>query len=293
MNSNDFNVNIFVLGTQRSGTTLLTRILNAHPQLFIQNEISVENIFTGYPDKQKILDNIDQQIYLRHHKPVEQLLSEGNIKQFGIKDPEFTDHLNALELFIPESKFILIIRDGRAVVNSYIENKWGLGTNAYSGALRWKDEVSRQVVFANTFPANVLTLRFEDLISDMDENLGKICSFLEIEFSNDMLDYYKRQPSFKPNKSNINTNKAPDITLAMKWLGKLSQNEINIIETVAGDELRKFDYESRGRKISVGKIQKLYYEAHQSIIGELQLQFQLKKHKIKTFLTKRPSKNNA
>ena len=39
--------NIILLGTQRSGTTLLTRMLSAHSAIFIQNEISVEKIFFG------------------------------------------------------------------------------------------------------------------------------------------------------------------------------------------------------------------------------------------------------
>ncbi|MCD4696810.1 MAG: sulfotransferase, partial [Bacteroidales bacterium] len=38
---------------------------------------------------------------------------------------------------------------------------------------------------------NVHTLRYEDMVSDYENTMGKICSFLEIEFDNHMLNWYK------------------------------------------------------------------------------------------------------
>merc|ERR1712137_288117 len=113
---------IFLLGTQRSGTTLLTRILSAHKDIFIQNELPLHTIFTENASREEIVKNIDKHFQIRYDEHIGSFL-ENNCKiAWGLKDPQLTEHLEALEQFIPESKFIIIVRDGRGVVNSYIEN---------------------------------------------------------------------------------------------------------------------------------------------------------------------------
>lgn len=272
---------VFILGTQRSGTTLLSRVLSAHPKIFIQNEISVERVFYDNITKAEIIENINKQIEFRHGKNVNQLLTEQGKEIFGIKDPELTNYLNKLKLFIPDSKFILIIRDGRAVVNSYKENKWGLGTNAYTGAVRWKYEVQVQKAFMDDFPENFVMVRFEDLVTNLEITVSKICEHLNIGIDKKMLEYNKTKAQFVKNASNINTNQKPDRKYAEKWKLRLSAFEIDIIESVAGDILRGYDYPLQGKPISLNWLQIQYFKLHQLILGELEIQYRLKFPRIK------------
>ncbi|OZG73430.1 hypothetical protein BTA51_10415 [Hahella sp. CCB-MM4] len=272
---------VFILGTQRAGTTLLTRILSTHKDLFIQNEISVEKVFTGTKNAESILSLMDRQIEERHGCSLEDLLEKENKTVWGVKDPEFSEYLDELQAFIPGSKFLLIIRDGRGVVNSYIENKWGLGTNAYTGAIRWQDEIHQQMEFARKYPDDVLVLRFEDLVANMEVELRRICEHLSLPFDEDMLKYDKKKAMFKENPHNTNTNKSPDKKLAEKWQAKLSSREIALIEHVAGKTLKEHGYQLIGDKVAPSALEKVYYKLHQRIVGEIQLQWQWRKSLLK------------
>lgn len=272
---------IFLLGTQRSGTTLLTRILSAHKDVFIQNELPLHTIFTKNVSREEIVKNIDKHFQIRYGEHIDSFLENSCKTAWGLKDPQLTEHLEALEQFIPESKFIIIVRDGRGVVNSYIENKWGLGTNAYTGALRWKTEVEQQVKFAEQNPKSCLIVRFEDLINDQHTQLLKICDHLEISFDQSMLDYHKDKMKYVTNKQNINTNKAPDAKLASKWKQSLTARQIDIINTYAGDALAKFGYIEQKSQRHLRATTIFFYRFHQLLIGEIQIQYQLARLKLK------------
>ncbi|MEP7702673.1 sulfotransferase [Paraglaciecola sp. 25GB23A] len=282
---------LFILGTQRAGTTLLTRALSAHKDLFIQNEISVEQVFPEKIDASAMLDAMDTQILKRHKQNINQIMLSQKKQYWGIKDPELTDHLSALEKFSTLSKFIIIVRDARGVVNSYIDNRWGLGTNAYTGAKRWKMEVDKQIAFAKKFPEQTLVIRFEDFISDMEHSLRQICFHLDIVFDETMLKYNKKEAQFKENASNINTKKPPDLRLATKWENKLSSRQIGIINFVAQDTLKSQGYDLSIPPLKPSFYESLYYKMHQQIVGELQLQWQWRKARYKSFKknSKQPS----
>ena len=225
----ELNNPIFILGTQRSGTTLLTRILSTHPEIFIQNELPLDSIFEQDLDSFQIIKNIEAHFISRYKNNIADYLSKRGNKFWGLKDPQLTEHIGLLELFLPSSKFIIIVRDPRGVVNSYIDNKWGLGTNAYSGALRWDKEVKLQIDFCERFPENILLLKFEDLIDELDNTLRQICCHLKVKFEPEMLLYHKKKFEFTANVQNQNTTKAPDAKLKDKWKATLSHNEINDI----------------------------------------------------------------
>lgn len=271
----------FIMGTQRSGTTLLTRILSAHPDVFIQNELPLSQVFTPDASKQTIIDNASKIFQRRHGFSVTDLIEKQKKHLWGIKDPQLTEHIPQLTQFLPDSKFIIIVRDGRGVANSYIENKWGLGTNPYSGAIRWLEEVQQQKAFMDTSPNNFLLLRFEDLIEDMETQIKTVCEHLDVEFKQQMLDYHTKNAAYVANKANINTYKKPDSGIVEKWQKKLTAKDINVIEHLAGEELTANGYQLIGEKISISPLQKFYFTSHQAIMGELQLQYQLKRVKLK------------
>lgn len=281
----------FLLGTQRSGTTLLTRILSNHSSVYVQNELPLTQLFDEEFSLDKFYRNMDNLFEKRFGKSVKMFVEERKLEVWGLKDPQLTEYLNELENFMPAAKFILIIRDARGVVNSYIDNKWGLGTNAYTGAMRWNKEVNLQLEFAKKYPNNVLTLLYEDLVTDMESELERICSFLEIPFDHKMLAYHEKKTDLESNKQNINTSKAPSKQITEKWKTQLSRSEIDIVTSTCGKTLQALGYVDSYAELKISAFMRLYFELHQKVLGELQIQYQL--WKLKRKLKRKDRKQNA
>ncbi|WNC72541.1 sulfotransferase [Thalassotalea psychrophila] len=284
------NYPIFILGTQRSGTTLLARILSAHPDIFIQNELDLSKCFDQKHDTPTITDAIKHQILTKSDVCIDTEISKNQHLVWGLKDPQLTEHTNKLLLFLPKSKFILIVRDARGVVNSYIENKWGLGTNAYSGSLRWRKEVSQQLDFMNKYPDNFLFIRYEDIIEDLETSMKQVCQFLGKAFSQELLKYDQKSSNYIKRRENINTFKKPDPTLATKWKNRLSTFQVSIIEELCDDLMTRLDYPLLTQGVTLNPWQKLYFIIHQKIIGEIQLQYRWRKSAIFSWLQKYQNK---
>jgi len=284
--------NVILLGTQRSGTTLLTRMLSAHSQLFIQNEISVEQVFKdSIPEN--IVERCNEQIKKRHGKSIVELLKNENKTLWGFKDPQLTEHLGALEPFLKTTKFITIVRDARGVVNSYLNNKWGLGTTAYTGAIRWRDEVLAQENFMQKAPEQCLYIKYEDLVTKQEETLRKICSHLEIPFENTLIEYHKKKAQFKINASNINTSKGTTRHFSTRWKNNLTVRQVSEIEFIAKELLQRHGYELATTAERPHSLRAFYYQVHQAVVGELQIQYQLKKFALRQFISKKGSSTNA
>lgn len=267
---------IFIIGTQRSGTTLLTRMLSAHPGLFIQNEMGTYGVFDKPYTTEVLHGRITGRLQDRYSIDVNSLESEGVL--WGWKDPMLTPHLDELAEHYPGSKFIVIIRDPRAVVASYIDNAWGLGTTPYTGALRWHDEVTTQLDFCRTHQHRCLWFTYENLIENNQQALTRICEFLGVDFDHGMLEYYKKPLEFGQNRSNMNTQKPIEKSSLSKWKAAFSPRQIGIINNVCQDVMTELDYtDMADLNTRIGGLEKSYYELHQKVMGELQLQYQLRK----------------
>ncbi len=267
------NSPVFLVGTQRSGSTLLCRMLSAHPDIFIKNEVPVRSVFTPGASREEIEKGISRFVKLATGKSLNDLLISEKKPIWGLKDPELTNYLDDLKQFLPEARFIIIIRDARAVVNSYMENKWGLGTNAYTGALRWKREVETQLRFYESLPGYVLKLRYEDLVLDQRRVLESVCEFLEVPFEESMLDYSKQKGFIKETRENIKSFEAPDSAMTRRWKEKLSEHQICVVDSVCNALLKSLGYTVSSMRYRLPNWLSLYYHLHQRIIGEIQIQY--------------------
>jgi hypothetical protein len=274
----------FIFGTQRSGTTILARILSAHPNVFVQNELSIKLIFKNNVSAHEMIVEMKRQIGDRRKISFSTFMKNNGKDVWGYKEPRLSWYKDDLLKFLPEHKFIIILRDPRAVTNSYIENRWGLGTNVYSGAHRWKSEVTSQQQLILDFPDNFLPIKFEDLISDSQCVVNKVCAFLSIKFESSMLNYFDQKSFYKEQKENANTNSKLDKGIVTKWKSKFSIRKINIIETICSDLMDDFNYEKVGEKIEMSSMERNYYLLHQSIIGEIQMIYQYRKGKLVDWL---------
>lgn len=284
----DTSPSVFLIGTQRSGTTLLCRMLSAHPDLFVQNELNVRKIFDS-SDPSVVLKNIKDQINLEHSESLETLLARLGKRSWGLKDPELTEYLHQLEHFLPDTRFITIIRDGRAVVRSYMENGWGLGTNAFTGAQRWRREVEKQISFADRHPDSVLVIHYEKLVLSPEIQLRRVCDFLELQFDDAMLRYHELPAHFKIGRENATTFGIPDSVKISQWKDQLSDRQKAVIDYVAGHTLSCLGYEIEKKGYVPGSIEQLYYRVHQAIIGEIQIQYRWRLARFKNYIAKRLS----
>ena len=281
---------LLVLGTQRCGSTLLTRILSAHPAVFVQNELPLQSLFTsksGVESAELIVNRMLTMIARRQDVSTSGFLANNAV--WGLKDPQLTEYLDDLERFPQETRFIVLIRDPRAVVNSYIDNKWGLGTNAFTGAERWVREVQAQLAFAQSRPGQCLVLRYEDLLSEFPDCVARLCEFLGVPPSDEMIRFFEQDSRIAINRQNINTMRDVDPAIAEKWRKSLTPAQVALIESVAHEQMVALGYALSGPVVAPGSLTKSWLRLHQKVVGELQLQYQLKRAALRRYRRNRSS----
>lgn len=136
-------------------------------------------------------------------------------------------------------KIILLIRDGRAVYHSMRklkhERKFSLDS--------WYSHFRRALpLIAQHVPAeNVITVKYEDLASNPENELRRICRFIGISFEPAMLDM-KSRTHHNVNGNNMRFSKSSEIRLDRSWETKLDADECAYFEAQAGWLNRKLGY---------------------------------------------------
>jgi hypothetical protein len=267
----------FIVGCPRSGTTLLRRLLDAHPQAAVAPETFFLHTFWNHRDRYPDLcdsDTFDRLLddlfahpeiqkmnlsrdALRGALPPEErswpaifraLLScfadAQNATHVGEKTPLHVLYADTLRQWFPEAPLVHLVRDPRAVVNSWRRVPWSSG-------YRWRDaEVWTQYVRAGRraeakHPSHVLSLTFEALVRTPAPTLQKVCAFLGVSYHEQMLAFHKTEPStgapsLAPWKQRA---LAPiDATVADRWRNELSTSAQAQVEAIACGEMQYWGY---------------------------------------------------
>ena len=265
----------FVVGTQRSGTTLLCRMLSAHPNLFTINEIGgIQQILPSVKNGSEAYDIIDRHFESKKHAKIQEVLNREGKVRWGLKEPALTYCLEEIKSYFPESKIIFIVRDGRAVANSYLQVKWGVA-NIYAAGERWKREIEIQRMFWEANPDICWHLKYEDLLANPAKELESISSFLNEVYSPLMLAYNKKpEKIIKLKSANENAFRQIDRNIETKWKKELSEFQVRVFESIAGEQLKEFGYPLVNESYTVPPLLKLWWMGHQKVVGEMQVQYQ-------------------
>lgn len=213
----------FIIGSGRSGNTLLRRLLNNHSTLAIPPETYVlgsvikrfrqnsgmrwvdlvEYTFSAFefhrefktfgislrPLVNELEDAAIKNRNLAHilnrfyHYYCEQ--SGKNCVRWGDKTPMNTFYLERIFSVFPDAQFIHILRDGCDVVSSYIDA--GIYKSLEEAAERWSVSVGLVEEFYQRHPTVGMVIRYEELVSTPKPTLLNVCNFLEIDFEETML----------------------------------------------------------------------------------------------------------
>jgi len=169
---------IIIGGCARSGTTLLLSILSSHPKIH------------AIPYESGIFNT--KQFSSRHVKLITlyNYILKNNLKETNVsiceKSPRNILAIDdIIEFYGDNFKFINIVRDGRDVVTSIHPTQpdryWVLPK-------RWVSSLNKGRLYENH--PQVLTIRYEDLVLDFNTVLTKICKFVNIEYTQEIKEYY-------------------------------------------------------------------------------------------------------
>lgn len=244
--SND--VPYFLVGTMRSGTTLLRLMLDHHPQVAFQSEFEFVVDLMGddgqVPDLDTYLDWLSMhRIFLaaglgidpslRYAELVRSFLDQcRNRTNKVLVGATVHHHFDRLLHIWPNARFIHLVRDPRDVANSVMTMGWA--GNAWMGAKQW---VEAELLWDRM--TKVLArdrwhdVRYESLLADVVSTLTGICRFMGIQYHQNMLSY--------PDHT---TYEAPNLSSAYQWKQRMPTMQVRLAEARVGKMLESRDYEA-------------------------------------------------
>jgi len=197
---------IFVVGFPRSGTTLLETMLDAHPQLSCMDERSfvheiVEQMRERgfeYPRDLGKLDDATCNALREHYwKQVRERSQAEAGKRLVDKNPLSMTRLPLIHRLFPNAKIILALRDPRDVVLSNYMQIFRAPAYARmcerleSTAQGYAVAFAAWNAFARVFKLDLLQTRHEDVVDDVDGFSRRLCEFLGLEWSENMVSFHE------------------------------------------------------------------------------------------------------
>ena len=159
--------------------------------------------------------------------------------------PANSANAGTLRVLYPEANFINMIRDGRAAANSVMGLDWGPNTS--SGAAKWwAGRVGKGFVAAYAFEEDGLTVRYEDIVGELESTVRDICKFVDLDFVPGMLDASGFAVPAYTSRQHALIGSPPVRDRIDAWRNELRPRDIEIFEGIAGGLLIGLGYELVG-----------------------------------------------
>ena len=172
--------------------------------------------------------------------------------RWGDKTPAYIGYIDRLAAIWPDARFVVLVRDGRDVALSVMKVPFG-ANNVWAAARSWAGAIRRGRQAARRYPDRVLTVRYEDVVGHPEEEVQKICRFLELEYNPAMLAIEETdRTKVTEDQAGWFTNVWAGITTDAvgKWRTEMTPHQRQVFESVAGQELRELGYETSGASAS-------------------------------------------
>lgn len=269
---------IFIVGSPRSGTTLLRQILDRHPALAICGETHFQALvyvrrkaFGDLSDPGNRRRLIDEYLATRHAKLIgldtpelaERLSREATSyramftsiltyyadsqgkPRYGEKTPRHALFLGTLCEWFPNAVILHMVRDPRAAVASLQREPWAPGSVVLN-ARRWL-KLNQAARKSREHPG-YLEVRYEDLVTEPAGELRKICSFLGEEYAPSML-VPREDPTIVGESMRRSRTGITSSRLEL-WRKELTVAQVAQIEWAAGPGLESFGYKRSASQAS-------------------------------------------
>jgi hypothetical protein len=262
----------FIVGCPRSGTTLLSVLLDRHSSVSVPPETFFFHVFSGVSrqrekpdyewlvsqylddsymsamklDRSKILQrlceyNPDHASFFRC--ALEEYAAGQNKSIIGEKTATHLMWIDTIFQWYPNAKIVWIVRDGRDVVMAMMRL---FHKNLRAHCSTWRMSVELGLIFQQKYPDKLYQIRFEDLVINTKAELIKLGNFLGIDYQERMLDtniysgavpenerFYKERALQPIDRSRIS-----------EWKRSATPQQIHLMHSVMGNSLEKLGYKN-------------------------------------------------
>ncbi len=284
---------IFLMCSERSGSNFITKLMNGHPDIVgpspkhIINPVArnlfrygnleddtnwnelVEDIYKLFEisfsewkseitleklknlGKNKKIDSLIKNIFIEEAKA-------NNAQHIFIKENQIYEFTPFLMNYFPEAKYIYSVRDPRDMALSWKKNPSHKG-GVVAAAKQWKTD---QANFLKNYyvleqRGQAFFVKYEELISDTEKYTNNICDFLGVEYSPQILEFYKDELTINNSKKQgawNNLSKGVLSDNSKKYLKDLTEEEIKIIENICYYEMNILGYETEYSREELDKV---------------------------------------
>jgi len=280
----------FIVGSERSGTTLLMAILGHHSRL------AVPEVTWYYPRFRAFLYTYGD---LSHRENYKTLISEmifglktpffgldlnpativdgllGEVKgnsfaeafrvilqhyanavgkpRWGEKTPHNLYYVNEILQDFPNAKFIHLVRDGRDVAVEQLRSAFG-PRNIYAASLVWRrSQEEAETLRGRLHQDQWLDLRYEELAAAPSQILPKVTDFLDEAYEPNILNFHEGETARR--RAQTRDHKPLGGPVSNDYVGiyqkHLSLHDQGIFHFVAGKNLRREGYEVSAPAVEV------------------------------------------
>lgn len=286
---------LLILGVQRSGTSLLSRMVNQHPEIAVPQETHAYNHFYNirhrYGDlavrrNQEILlkdivvfgdvrlwsppldiDNANRNISAAGFGGVVDAMmttwaNEQGKSIWGEKTPSHIDFVDPILEHFPDMKLVHITRDPRDVCLSMIRARFG-PKNYFAAATAWSRYLSKIAKLKEHYAGEkIIEVRYEDLLARPETVLRAICTHIGVGYADSMQQFYDEDHPYNTDATNLQNLRKPLMTdNSGKWRREFSARAVETIECIAAEHMASYGYLPSGEtlpEISTGK--RIFYK---------------------------------
>jgi len=285
---------VFIMGAKRGGTTLLRRIIDAHPAISIPppgwfyhfiypyvysygdlakdvNILELVKDCLNLPilkkywninvSPEQVLDWLPERSFRGVFSTISRYYANGKGASFwGSKAPGDVFWIREMQKDFPNARFVFIYRDGRDVSVDLKEVNWG-PNNIYSACMVWKRHMEAIINAKKTLAnGSFHEIRYEELVKKPEEVVKGIFDFLKFDYEPTVLNYHSNATDTFMTSSSYHAKTNQPIT--DRYVGiykKLPLWERKAQIFVIGDLLREFGYEVKDEPREIGFWESIRY----------------------------------
>ncbi|MGI9385494.1 MAG: sulfotransferase family protein [Methyloligellaceae bacterium] len=292
---------VFVTGSERSGTTLIMTILGCHPRIAVPEVTWYYPRFRPYlftygnlSDDGSFRTLVNEMAYglrkpffgmdvnpatfgadiLARAKAQEQSFAgvfaamlgryaeETAKPRWGEKTPYNMFYIGQILEDFPNAQIVVITRDGRDASAEFLDSSFG-PTNIYAAAELWR--MGQEAVKPwreKLSDAQWYDIRYEDFVREPVPEIQRLCDFLDVAYTDDLLEFYKT--STAQGRGRTKDNAALAHAISDKYIDRykeeLSRRDQRIMAAVAGDVLTELGYDGLLEPLPLSDDQIALYE---------------------------------